>query len=163
MRRPRWGGDTRYGEIVRSAVRSRHREPQARDGDRARGRRDRLVLLLAGGRVAAAVVLTYLGGAGEPGGAAHGRAVALATLTLGSAFLAAALSRLRTVTAWTVVALTVTSTVVLVQVPALARLLHLAPLDAGDWAVALAGAAPPLLPLGLATAGARRQTERRGG
>jgi len=121
--------------------------------------RDWLGIALVGGVLGAAVIVLHARSASEPGGADHGRAAALATLGLASAALTAALSGLRTRAAWLVSAATAASAVVLVQVAPLARVLHLAPLHAGDWGLA-AGAAllaiAPLAPL-------RRSASRRRG
>jgi Ca2+-transporting ATPase len=111
--------------------------------------RDWLVIALVGGIIAVTVVLTYMRSASEPGGVEHGRAAALATLALASGFLTAALSQLRTRAAWFVSAATVASAIVIVQTPAVARVLHLEPLHLGEWALAVAGALLALLPLGL--------------
>ena len=113
-------------------------------------RRDWLVIALVGGGVALAVILIYIRSAGEPGGVEHGRAAALATLALASGFTTAALSGLRTRTAWLVSAATIASAVVLVQAAPLARLLHLAPLHLEDWMLAVGSAALALTPFGLA-------------
>jgi hypothetical protein len=64
----------------------------------------------------------------------HGRAMALGVLTLSSATLTAALSRFRTTASRLIMAGTVGLTLVLTQVPSLARALHLEPLHADDWA-----------------------------
>lgn len=69
----------------------------------------------------------------------HGRAMALAVLTLSSATLTAALSRLRTTASQVIVAGTIALSVLLMQVPSLARALHLAPLHNDDWAIAAIG------------------------
>ncbi len=84
----------------------------------------------------------------------HGRAAALATLVLASGVLTAVLSRLRTRGARLVSLATASSAVALVQVPALARLLHLQPLHAGDWLLAGAGALFAAVP--IAFGGGRR-------
>lgn len=122
--------------------------------------RDWLRIALVGGIIALAVVLAYVRSAREPGGVEHGRAAALAMLALASASITAALSRLRTRAAWVVLAATVASAVLLVQTPALARLLHLEPLHLGDWALAVAGALLALLPLGAAMASRSRAAGR---
>jgi len=70
----------------------------------------------------------------------HARAMALGMLTTASAVLTAALSGLRTRTARVVVAATLALSGLLIQINALARLLHLQPLHADDWGAALAGA-----------------------
>jgi hypothetical protein len=111
---------------------------------------DWLLIALIGGIITVAVVLAYIRSASEPGGVAHGRAAALVTLALASAFLTAGLSRLRTRAARLVSAATVASAIVLVQTPPLARILHLEQLHLADWTLAVAGALLALLPLGLA-------------
>jgi Ca2+-transporting ATPase len=71
----------------------------------------------------------------------HARAMALAVLVTSSALVTAALSRMRSSTSRWVVLATVGSSVPLIQVPALAHLLHLQPLHLDDWGlVALAAA-----------------------
>jgi Ca2+-transporting ATPase len=98
---------------------------------------------------------------GDAGRVAHARAMALATLTLSSATLAGALTRLRTPIARLVVGGTFASTVLLIQTPALARRLHVEPLHVDDWALAMAG---PLLAVGVLPAiGAMARRFRGGG
>ncbi len=72
----------------------------------------------------------------ETGDVDHGRAMALAVLTLSSAVLTAALSRLRTTASRVIVAGTIGLSLVLTQVQPLATALHLEPLHADDWAIA---------------------------
>jgi Ca2+-transporting ATPase len=108
-----------------------------------------------GGLLALLVSGAYVWSAREPGGTEHGRAMALATLALVSAGLTAVLSRLRTRAARLVAAVTVAASAALIQAPAAARLLHLAPLHLVDWALALAGSALALLPLVLVSRGGR--------
>jgi Ca2+-transporting ATPase len=102
-------------------------------------RREWTVIAAAGALVTVLVAGGYVQSVEETGNAAHGRAMALVTLSLASAALTAALSRLRTWTSRLLVALTVLSAVVLVQTPSLAGLLHLEPLHPVDWVVAAAG------------------------
>lgn len=85
----------------------------------------------------------------QTGDVDHGRAMALGVLTLSSATLTAALSRLRTTASRVIVAATIGLSLVLTQVPSLARALHLEPLHADDWVIAgigslLVGAFPLL-------------------
>jgi Ca2+-transporting ATPase len=75
----------------------------------------------------------------EAGDVNHGRAMALAVLTLSSAALTAALSRLRTTASRVIAAGTVALSLLLTQVQPLAAALHLEPLHADDWAIALVG------------------------
>jgi Ca2+-transporting ATPase len=114
--------------------------------------RDWLLIALVGAIITVAVMLAYVRSAGEPGGVEHGRAAALATLALASGFLTAALSRLRTRAAWLVSAASVASAVLLIQTPPLARILHLVPLHAEDWTLAVAAGLLAVLPVGLARA-----------
>lgn len=69
----------------------------------------------------------------------HARAMALVALTVASATVTAALSGLRTATAWTVVLVTVTMSILLVQIPSLSAWLHVTPLHGDDWAIAVGG------------------------
>jgi Ca2+-transporting ATPase len=85
----------------------------------------------------------------------HGRAMALAVLTLSSATLTAALSRFRTTASRVIVAGSMGLSLVLTQVPSLASALHLEPLHADDWAIAgigslLVGVFPLLFDYGRA-------------
>jgi Ca2+-transporting ATPase len=98
-------------------------------------------MAIVGGLLAGLVIGTYVWNAAESGSVAHGRATAIATLAFASAALAAWLSGLRGRAARVVVGLTVLSTIVLIQTPALARMLHLTPLPLADWGVAIAGSA----------------------
>jgi Ca2+-transporting ATPase len=65
--------------------------------------------------------------------------MAIATLAFASARQTARLSGLRTRTARVIAAATVGSTIILIQTPFLAGLLHLEPLHLVDWSVAIAG------------------------
>jgi len=112
-------------------------------------RRDWGTIGLVGGLITLFVVLGYLTSTAEPGGVEHGRAIALAVLTLSSAVLTAALSRLRTLASRVISGATVALSVVLIQVPPLARLLHLAPLHPEDWGLALAASLLAGAPLAL--------------
>lgn len=70
----------------------------------------------------------------------HARAMALAVLTMSSAVLSSALSRLRTWAARGVAAATVILSVGLIQIPAPSRLLHVQALHVDDWGLAIAAA-----------------------
>jgi Ca2+-transporting ATPase len=91
------------------------------------------------------------------GDVAHARSFALAILVCASAGLTAALSRLRTRAARLVVAVTLLSTIALLEIPALAGALHLAPLGAPGWALALGAAGIAAAALLAASALARRR------
>lgn len=69
----------------------------------------------------------------------HGRAMALATLTSASAFITAALSRMRTRAAWVMCIGTLVSSFLLIQTPTIDASLHLSALHGDDWALALFG------------------------
>jgi len=93
--------------------------------------------------VAAGLLLTVLIGGGyaaillATNDEAHARTIAMVALAMVSAATAAGLSRLRSRISQTVVAATLLSTLALVQIPALAGLLHLRPLTGTGAALAL--------------------------
>lgn len=101
-------------------------------------RREWTSILLTGLLLTAAVTAGYVAGLRENGSAEHARALGLAILCLGSAFITALLSRLSTLAARLVVAGTVLSALLLIQTPLLAGALHLRPLHGRDWLMALA-------------------------
>ena len=108
------------------------------------------VMLIATGLVIACVVSAgYLRSLEGIGNVEHGRAMALATLTAASAFVTAALSRLRTRAAWVMCLGTLASSFLLIQTPKLGALLHLTPLHWDDWALAIPGLGVATIPLGL--------------
>jgi Ca2+-transporting ATPase len=107
-----------------------------------------LLIVVVGALVTVLVTAGYIRSF-EAGDVDHGRAMALAVLTLSSAVLTAALSRLRTMASLVIVAATVGLSLVLTQIQPLAAALHLEPLHADDWAIAgigslLAGILPVL-------------------
>ena len=96
--------------------------------------------------VTVGVVLTVMVTAGyvrsfEAGQVAHGRAMALAVLTLSSAAITTVLSGMRTLASRVVVMGTVVLSMVLIQIPPLSALLSLTPLHRDDWALAGGAAA----------------------
>jgi Ca2+-transporting ATPase len=96
--------------------------------------------------VTVGVILTAMVTAGyvrsfDAGQVTHGRAMALAVLTLSSAAITAVLSGLRTLASRAVVMGTVVLSMVLIQIPPLAVLLSLTPLHRDDWALAGGAAA----------------------
>jgi len=107
--------------------------------------RDWLVIAGAGALITACVVVGYRCGVEGRGSVEHGRAMAVAGLIFASATLTAALTHLRTWVACVVTGGTVAFSLLLVQVPVLAHLLHLEPLHWDDWARVLAAGALPLL------------------
>jgi Ca2+-transporting ATPase len=107
---------------------------------------------LVGGLVSVAVVWSYLHALGTDQDVEHARAMALTVLMVASAGITVGLTRLRQVTARRLVFCTFASLAVLVQVPAVSRLLNLRPLHGADWAlVAVAFAVIGMLTLGLAS------------
>jgi Ca2+-transporting ATPase len=96
-----------------------------------------LVIVLTGAMVAGFVAGGYVRSF-ETGHVDHGRAMALAILTLSSASLTTALGGLRTLTGRIVVVLTVAMSIILTQIPALAAVLDIEPLHMDDWALATA-------------------------
>jgi hypothetical protein len=87
----------------------------------------------------AVVAMAYGRSLGDDGRVAHGRAMALVSLTFASATIAAVLTRLRTRVSRVIVGGTIALSVLLVQTPALAARLHVEPLHLDDWAVAIVG------------------------
>ncbi|MBI1422365.1 MAG: HAD-IC family P-type ATPase [Gammaproteobacteria bacterium] len=69
----------------------------------------------------------------------HARAMALAVLCLGSAFLTASLSRLANTASRVIVVAAALSALCLIQIAPLATALHLRPLHWNDWMIALSG------------------------
>ena len=128
-------------------------QPLAPIGRRGRARffarRDVVVIGAVGVLITAFVTLGFGYGVEEPGGVEHARALAVAGLTVASAALTAALSRLRTWVARSIAGGTVTLSIVLIQTPPLARLLHMQPLHWDDWGLVVAASALPALLLRL--------------
>jgi Ca2+-transporting ATPase len=119
--------------------------------------RDWVGITAVGAFVTALVVAGFLASLSEDGDVAHGRAMALATLTFSSAAITAALSRLRTATAQAVAGGTVALSLSLLEIPPVARLLHLGPLHAADLVLSAAGAvAAGLLALAVSVRWGRR-------
>lgn len=97
-----------------------------------------LGIALVGGFVSVAVVWSYSHALDASRDVGHARGVAIAVLLLASAGSTAGLTRLRRPTPGWLIIGTLASIGVLVQVPAISRLLDLAPLHGADWAVAAA-------------------------
>jgi Ca2+-transporting ATPase len=98
-----------------------------------------LVIGVVGVLVTAVVLLAYDRSLGLLRDVEHARATALLVLTVASSTIVAGLSGLGTRIASIIVAATVGSAVLLIQVPVFAHRLHLAPLHIDDWLVASAG------------------------
>jgi Ca2+-transporting ATPase len=103
-------------------------------------------IAVSGLLLTAVILALHLRALGEAGHVEHARAVALATLSLSSALLASGLSGLRTRAACVVAGATAAGSALLIQVPALAALVHVMPLDFDDWALAAGGS---LLAIGV--------------
>lgn len=116
-----------------------------------------LGIIAAGGLASLAVVWSYLHALGADQDVEHARAMALSMLVVASAGFTAGLTRLRQAAARWLVAGTLASLGVLVQVPALSRLLNLRPLHGADWALlALAFLTLGLLAVGVVSRMAHR-------
>jgi Ca2+-transporting ATPase len=96
-------------------------------------------IVAVGTAVTAIVTFSYLRSLGAGLDVEHARAMALVALTVASAGITANLSRLRTRVAWIMVGGTIALSVLFVQTPRLADFLHLKPLHADDWLLAIAG------------------------
>lgn len=101
--------------------------------------REWVLIALIGTLVIALIVLGYGRSLGSDGNVEHARAMALVALVIASATMTAGLSQLRSRVAVIAVAATLGSALALVQIPALARLLHVSPLHADDWLIAACG------------------------
>jgi Ca2+-transporting ATPase len=98
-----------------------------------------LEILLVGALLTGVVSVSFLRGLDHGYDVDHARAIALVALTSASAGITAGLTRLRTRAAQTMVAATLLLSYLLVETPWVAPLLHLKPLDADDWTLALGG------------------------
>lgn len=105
------------------------------------------ILLAVGLAITAFVAITYA--RSLAGGDEHARAMAMVVLVTASASTTAVLSRLQTRAARAVVTFSLAVTLLLVQTPWLATLLHLRPLHVDDWLLAVAGGALVPLLLGV--------------
>jgi Ca2+-transporting ATPase len=112
------------------------------------------VIVAVGVLLTVVITATYLRSLGSGFAVEHARAMAMVALTTASAGITATLSRLRGHAARIVVAGTLGLSILLVQTPALAVLLHLEPLHLDDWLLALGGG---LLAALLAAAGSVRR------
>jgi Ca2+-transporting ATPase len=119
------------------------------------GRGDWLRIVMVGGLVTLLVGAGYARSLGALRNVEHARAMALAVLTIASAALTAGLSRLGTRTARVIVTATLALSLLLIQSPTLAALLHLQPLHLDDWAAAAAGALAAATPVLLRSSRAR--------
>jgi Ca2+-transporting ATPase len=100
-----------------------------------------VTILLTGGLVTLAVLLGYRYASGIDNEADVARTFVIAVLVVASSTITAILSGLRSWSARIIVAASILSLVVLVQVPALAGLLHLQSLPVRSWMMAVAAGA----------------------
>jgi Ca2+-transporting ATPase len=112
-------------------------------------RRDWVAIATAGAILTAGVLGGYAWSAAETGRPEHGRAMALAAMSLASALFAAALSGLRTRPVRLIALGTVALAVGLIQWPTAAAALHLVPLHADEWALAVLGASLAVVPVAV--------------
>ena len=103
------------------------------------GRAQWAAIAAVGAMITAAVTFSYVVSLGDGYEVEHARAVALVTLTTASAGITVALSRLRGVAARIMVLGTLSLSLLLVQMPSAAGLLHLKPLHLADWTLAMGG------------------------
>ncbi len=96
------------------------------------------VIVLVGAAVTVATVLSYEHALGISRDVEHARALALAVLVTASVTITASLSGLKGRAARIIITAALISLVLLVQVPAIAALVHLRPLHAEDWVIAAA-------------------------
>ena len=111
-----------------------------RRGSRLFARADWIAIASVGVLLTTLVVAGYLLGVKERGDVGHGRAMALAVLTLASAMVTLVLGRARTLAAVAIPAATIVVSAALIQAAPVAHALGLAPLHADDWTMA---ALPP--------------------
>jgi P-type Ca2+ transporter type 2C len=117
------------------------------------------VILFTGAAVTLATVLSYEHALGVDRDVEHARAIALAVLVVASVTITGTLSGLKTWTARVIAVAAAGSLVLLIQLPALAALLHLRPLHLGDWVIGVAaGMVTGGLSLLLAFRGKARQS-----
>jgi P-type Ca2+ transporter type 2C len=94
------------------------------------------IAIVTVGAVITAMVTTGYVRSFEAGQVEHGRAMALAVLTLSSAMITGILSGLRTITSRAVVAGTIVLSALLIQIGPISSRLSLTPLHGDDWALA---------------------------
>jgi Ca2+-transporting ATPase len=112
-------------------------------------RREWAVIVAVGALLTLCVSVGYVRSLGAAGDEPHARAMALAVLTLASGAVTAALARLRTLLSRLVTGGTVALSVLLIQTPSLAALLHLRPLHVDDWSAAMVAAGLAALLIGV--------------
>ncbi len=92
------------------------------------------------GAVASAVILGgYILNLGETVDVPHARSMAMASLIIAGSAIAAALTRLRSRSAWIATVAPVLSAFIAIQIEPVANVLHLSPLHPIDWGIAVFG------------------------
>ena len=97
------------------------------------------IIAVVGTVVTAVVAAGYVRSLGSTNDVLHARTMALVALIMASISVTVALTRLKTRAASVIAACAAGSTVLLVQIPALAAQLRLSPLHLDDWLIAAAG------------------------
>jgi Ca2+-transporting ATPase len=139
--------------LVFQRLPARHDPPRVPPGPaRFFSAREWLALATSGVLLTAVTAVGFVSGVDEGGDVGHGRAMALAMLTLASAALTVVLSGLATPAARYVALATTVLSVALIEIPAAASALHLVPLHLADWALAVTGSVIGVLPLMLVSA-----------
>jgi Ca2+-transporting ATPase len=123
------------------------------------GRAQWLTIVAVGAVITGVVTFSYVRSLGDGYDVEHARAMALVALTAASAGITGSLSRLGSVAARIMVFGTLALSLLLVQTPSLAALLHLEPLHPGDWMLAIGGG----LLAAVLSAGLRARSSPRGG
>jgi Ca2+-transporting ATPase len=118
-------------------------------------RKQWLAIAVVGAVVTLLVMASYVRSLGAGYDVEHARAMALVALAAASAGITACLTGLRGAAARLTVAATLTLAVLLVQTPPVARLLHLGPLHADDWMLAIGGGLLAALLTALSSPGRR--------
>ena len=116
------------------------RTPGVRTGARFFTRLEWTAIVSVGIALTVMVAIGYVR-AFEAGQIEHGRAMALAVLTLSSAAVTAVLSRMRTAAARIITLGTAVVSILLIQIAPISALLRLTPLHGDDWALAGGAAA----------------------
>ena len=101
--------------------------------------REWALIALVGTLVTMLVVVGYERSLGSSKNVEHARSMALLALIVASATMTAGLTRLRSRGSVMAVLATIGSALLLIQIPPLARLLHVSPLHADDWLIAALG------------------------
>ncbi len=112
---------------------------QARSGTRLFSPAEWTRIVLVGGLLTALVSFGFVRSLGAAAEIEHGRSMALASLCIASATAISGLSRLRTRASRWVVVGTLALSAALLQMPFLAKRLHVTPLHLEDWGIALLG------------------------